>query len=129
MALYRQTLRQAGRPGYAAAWREMFVADSRAQAIATIRPYAEWLYQNRVALGHDRLLPVADRIDVPFEQVLVDRFIIGSPAECAAEIARYQAAGVEELIMRCQWPGMPLTDALQAIERFGREVLPRFAIA
>ena len=25
--------------------------------------------------------------------------------------------------------GMPLTDALQAIERFGREVLPRFATA
>jgi hypothetical protein len=29
--------------------------------------------------------------------------------------------------MRCQWPGMPLTEALQAIERFGHEVLPRCA--
>ena len=103
------------------------MAESRAQAVTTIRPYAEWLYQNRAALGHNRLLPAADRIDVPFEQILADRFIIGSPAECAAEVARYQAVGVEELIMRYQWPGMPLTDALQAIERFGHEVLPRFA--
>src|SRR3989442_13750255 len=115
MALYRQSARQAGRPGYAAAWREMFVADSRAQAIATIRPYAEWLYQKRVALGHDRLLPAADRIAVAFEPVLVDRFIIGSPAECAAGLARYQAAGVGELILRCQWPGMPRRELLQAI--------------
>ena len=64
-----------------------------------------------------------------FEQVLVDRFIIGHPAECAAEVAHYQAADVEELIVRCQWPGLPLAAALQAIERFGREVLPRFATA
>jgi alkanesulfonate monooxygenase SsuD/methylene tetrahydromethanopterin reductase-like flavin-dependent oxidoreductase (luciferase family) len=127
LALYHQTLRQAGRAGYVAAWREMCVAESRAQAVATIRPYAEGLYQHRAALGHNRLLPAADRIDVPFEQILVDRFIIGSPAECVAEVARYQAVGVEELIMRCQWPGMPLTEALQAIERFGHEVLPRCA--
>jgi len=105
----------------------MCVAESRAQAVATIRPYAEGLYQHRAALGHNRLLPAADRIDVPFEQILVDRFIIGSPAECVAEVARYQAVGVEELIMRCQWPGMPLTEALQAIERFGHEMLPRCA--
>ena len=78
----------------------MFVAESRTQAVTTIRPYAEWRYQNRAALGHNRLLPAADGIDVPFEQILADRFIIGSPAECAAEVARYQAVGVEELIMR-----------------------------
>jgi alkanesulfonate monooxygenase SsuD/methylene tetrahydromethanopterin reductase-like flavin-dependent oxidoreductase (luciferase family) len=127
LALYHQTLRQAGRAGYVAAWREMFVAESRPQAIATIRPYAERLYQHRAGLGHNRLLPAADRIDVPFEQILVDRFILGSPAECAAEIARYAALGVEELILRCQWPEMPLSDTLQAIERFGHEVLPRCA--
>ena len=127
LALYQQTLRQSGRTRYVAAWREMFVAESRAQAVATIRPYAEGLYHNRAALGHSRLLPAADRIDVPFEQILVDRFILGSPAECAAEVARYHALGVEELILRCQWPGMPFSDALQAIERFGHEVLPRVA--
>ena len=125
MELYRDTLRQAGKTGYVAAWREMFVADSRAAAITTIRPHVEWLYRDRAALGHNRLLPEADRIDVPFEQVLAGRFILGSPAECVAEVARYRAIGVEEIIMRCQWPGMAVEPALQAMQRFGRDVLPQ----
>jgi alkanesulfonate monooxygenase SsuD/methylene tetrahydromethanopterin reductase-like flavin-dependent oxidoreductase (luciferase family) len=125
MAIYRDALQQTGKTGYVAAWREMFVAQSQDAALATIRPSVEWLYRDRAALGHNRLLPEADRIDVPFEQVLEGRFILGSPAECIAEVARYRAVGVEELIMRCQWPGMAVEPALQAIQRFGSDVLPR----
>jgi alkanesulfonate monooxygenase SsuD/methylene tetrahydromethanopterin reductase-like flavin-dependent oxidoreductase (luciferase family) len=125
MEIYRAALQQADRIGYVAAWREMFVADSREAAITAIRPHVEWLYRDRAALGHNRLLPEADRIDVPFEQVLAGRFILGSPAECIAEVAGYRAIGVQEIIMRCQWPGMPVEPALQAIERFGRDVLPQ----
>jgi alkanesulfonate monooxygenase SsuD/methylene tetrahydromethanopterin reductase-like flavin-dependent oxidoreductase (luciferase family) len=125
MGLYRATLEQSGRTGYVAAWREMYVADSREAAVATIRPSVEWLYRDRAALGHSRLLPEGDRIDVPFEQVLEGRFILGSPAECAAEVARYRDIGVQELVLRCQWPGMALEPALRAIQRFGRDVLPR----
>jgi alkanesulfonate monooxygenase SsuD/methylene tetrahydromethanopterin reductase-like flavin-dependent oxidoreductase (luciferase family) len=127
LALYRDSLRAVGRQGYVAAWREMYVAADRAQAIATIRPHVEWLYRDRAALGHNSALPEADRIDVPFAQVLEGRFIICSAEECAEEVRRYQAMGVEELIMRCQWPGMGADQTLQAIERFGRDVLPRFA--
>jgi alkanesulfonate monooxygenase SsuD/methylene tetrahydromethanopterin reductase-like flavin-dependent oxidoreductase (luciferase family) len=127
MQLYRDTIRVTGQAGFVSAWREMYVAADRAEAIATIRPHVEWLYRDRAALGHNRALPEADRIDVPFEQVLEGRFIIGSPEECVAEVRDYQAAGVEELILRCQWPGMAAQDALKAIERFGRDVLPRFA--
>jgi alkanesulfonate monooxygenase SsuD/methylene tetrahydromethanopterin reductase-like flavin-dependent oxidoreductase (luciferase family) len=125
MRLYRDTLRTTGRAGYVSAWREMYVAADRAEAIATIRPHVEWLYRDRAALGHNRALPEADRIDVPFEQVLDGRFIIGSPDECVAEVRHYQAAGIEELILRCQWPGMEAHETLMAIERFGREVLPK----
>ena len=127
MALYRDTLQATGRSGYIGAWREMYVAADRIEAIATIRPHVEWLYRDRAALGHNRELPAADRIDVPFEQILEGRFIVGSPEECSAEVQRYQAAGVEELILRCQWPGMPPAGVIKAIERFGHEVLPRFA--
>jgi alkanesulfonate monooxygenase SsuD/methylene tetrahydromethanopterin reductase-like flavin-dependent oxidoreductase (luciferase family) len=128
MSLYHDTLRTTGRAGYVSAWREMYVAADRAVAIATIRPHVEWLYRDRAALGHNRALPEADRIDVPFEQVLEGRFIIGSPEECVAEVQKYQAAGIEELILRCQWPGMAAQDTLTAIERFGRDVLPRFTV-
>jgi alkanesulfonate monooxygenase SsuD/methylene tetrahydromethanopterin reductase-like flavin-dependent oxidoreductase (luciferase family) len=126
IALYRNTLQATDRSGYIAAWREMYVAADRAEAIATIRPHVERLYRDRAALGHNRALPAEDRIDVPFEQVLEGRFIVGSPEECAAEVRRYEAAGVEELIVRCQWPGMAAAEVLKAIERGGHEVLPRF---
>ena len=81
----------------------------------------------RAALGHNRLLPETDRIDVPFEQMLAGRFPLGSPAECIAEVARYRAVGVQELILRCQWLGMAVEPALQAMQRFGRDVLPQYA--
>ncbi|ETX00670.1 MAG: hypothetical protein ETSY1_10420 [Candidatus Entotheonella factor] len=125
--LYQTTLSEVERTGYVAAWREMYVAEDRAEAIRLIQPYVERLYQNRAAMGHNRDLPNADRIDVGFEQVLADRFILGSPSDCIAEIERYRQLGVQELIVRCQWPGMPGESTLAAIRRFGQDVLPRFA--
>jgi alkanesulfonate monooxygenase SsuD/methylene tetrahydromethanopterin reductase-like flavin-dependent oxidoreductase (luciferase family) len=124
LPIYRQAL-PPDRPGFVAAWREMYVAPRRDEAVAIIRPHVEWLYRDRAALGHNRALPEADRIDVPFEQVLEGRFILGSPEECAAEIRKYRALGLAEIIVRCQWPGMATADALAAIEGFGREVMPR----
>jgi alkanesulfonate monooxygenase SsuD/methylene tetrahydromethanopterin reductase-like flavin-dependent oxidoreductase (luciferase family) len=129
VTLYRKALHEGQRKGSIAAWREMFVADSRDQAIQTIRPFVEALYRDRAALGHNQALPAADRIDVAFDQVIEGRFILGTPQQCAAAVASYQALGVEEIIMRCQWPGMPGSHALQAIQLFGREVLPRFSVA
>jgi alkanesulfonate monooxygenase SsuD/methylene tetrahydromethanopterin reductase-like flavin-dependent oxidoreductase (luciferase family) len=105
----------------------MFIAETRQEAIDTIRPHVEWLYRDRAATGHGHDLPEADRIDVPFERVLQDRFIIGSPDECIAEVKKYQALGIEELILRCQWPGMPNSDTYRAVELFGETVLPHFA--
>ena len=125
--LYREAAAAAGKPGYISAWREMFIAESREEAIRIARPHVEWLYQDRAASGHSLELPEADRIDVGFEQVLTDRFIIGSPVECVAEIEKYRELGIQELILRCQWPGMPNQDSLRAVELFGQEVLPHFA--
>ena len=126
MPVYQEAAKAAGKPGYISAWREMFIAETREKAIAIARPHVEWLYQDRAASGHSQELPAADRIDVPFEQVLAGRFIIGSPDECAEEIKKYQKLGIQELILRCQWPGMPNQDSNRAVELFGKEVLPRF---
>ncbi len=125
--IYQEAARAAGKVGYISAWREMFIAETRKKAIEIARPHVEWLYQDRAASGHSQELPAADRIDVPFEQVLEGRFIIGSPDECDKEIQKYQELGVQELILRCQWPGMPNQDSSRAVELFGQEVLPRFA--
>ena len=106
----------------------MYVAPTHDQAIDTIRPYVEAMYSHRASLGHNTELPEADRIASSFEQVLEGRFIVGSPTECAEQVQAYADAGVDELIMRCQWPGMPGPAAFQAIELFAREVMPGFSI-
>ena len=124
--IYRDAVQAAGKPGYISAWREMFVAETREEAIRIARPHVEWLYRDRAASGHSQELPEADRIDVAFDQVLAGRFIIGSPEECVAEVKQYAELGIEELILRCQWPGMPNADSLKAVELFGKEVLPAF---
>ncbi|MFQ6027240.1 MAG: LLM class flavin-dependent oxidoreductase [Dehalococcoidia bacterium] len=124
--LYQKAAQEAGKLGYILAWREMFIAETREKAIEIARPHVEWLYQDRAASGHSQELPEADRIDVSFERVLEGRFIIGSPQECVAEIEKYRELGIQELILRCQWPGMPNEDSLRAVDLFGQEVLPKF---
>jgi len=124
--LYRDAVKKAGKPGFISAWREMFVAGSRQEAIDIMRPHVEWMYRDRAALGHSQELPEADRIDVPFDRILEGRFILGSPEECIAEIEKYRELGVDELVLRCQWPGMPNKDSLRALELFGEKVLPHF---
>jgi len=127
VALYRQALERSGRSGAIWAWREAYVAPDRQTALNTIRPSVEAMYADRAALGHARDLPATDRIDVPFEQILQDRFIVGDPDQCAREIKRYREMGVETIIMRMQWPGMTQEQVLRSIRLMGREVIPRFA--
>ena len=124
--LYRDAAKKAGKPGFISAWREMFVAESRQKAIDIMRPHVEWLYRDRAALGHSQELPEADRIDVPFDRILEGRFILGSPEECIEEIEKYRELGIDELVLRCQWPGMPNKDSLRALELFGDKVLPHY---
>lgn len=124
---YREEVKEAGKPGYIAAWREAFVAESKQHAIDIIRPPVEWLYKDRATLGHSQELPEADRIDVPFEQVLEGRFIIGSPEECIEEIHKYKEQGVEELILRSQWPGMEGDVTAKSLRLFAEKVMPEFA--
>ena len=123
---YREAVKEAGKPGYIAAWREVFVAESKQQAIDIVRPQVERRYKDRAALGHSQELPEADRIDVPFEQVLEGRFIIGSPEECIEEIHKYKEQGVEELILRSQWPGMKGDVTTKSLRLFADKVMPEF---
>ncbi len=64
---------------------------------------------------------------MPFEQVLDDPFIIGSPEECIEEINRYKDQGVAELILRSQWPGMEGDVSTKSLRLFAEKVMPHFA--
>ena len=63
---------------------------------------------------------------MPFEQVVEGRFIIGSPEECIEEIHKYKENGVEELILRSQWPGMEGDVTAKSLRLFAEKVMPEF---
>ena len=60
-----------------------------------------------------------------FEDLITDRFIIGSPEECAEQITRLmQATGCNRLVTRIQWVGMEHAHVMRTIELLGTEVVP-----
>lgn len=69
---------------------------------------------------------IGDRKAQPeFADLIDGRFIIGSPEECAADIAHLlRATGCNRLVARIQWLGMEHAHVMRTIELLGREVAP-----
>ncbi|MBV9558610.1 MAG: LLM class flavin-dependent oxidoreductase [Pseudolabrys sp.] len=60
-----------------------------------------------------------------FEELLADRFIIGSPEDCAEEITSLmRATGFNRLVARIQWVGMEHRHVMRTIALLGGEVAP-----
>ncbi|WP_089717583.1 LLM class flavin-dependent oxidoreductase [Candidatus Entotheonella palauensis] len=61
----------------------------------------------------------------PFEEVTADRFIIGSPDQCLAEIDRYVAKlGVNYLVCRMNMPGLSHDKVMASMRLFAEAVMP-----
>jgi alkanesulfonate monooxygenase SsuD/methylene tetrahydromethanopterin reductase-like flavin-dependent oxidoreductase (luciferase family) len=100
--------------------REVYVAGDRATAIRDAGPWLFPKYQTYVAWGQDGAMPQDDTLAAEFEELLRDRFVLGSPEGCFEDLVRYeQRLGVTEVIVRVQWPGMPQAQAMRAIEAMG----------
>lgn len=57
-----------------------------------------------------------------------DRFIIGGPESCRAQIERFRSRlGIDELILRLSFPGMPSSRIQAGLRLLGEHVLPAFA--
>jgi probable F420-dependent oxidoreductase len=57
-----------------------------------------------------------------------DRFIIGGPESCRAQIERFRSRlGIDELILRLSFPGMPSARIQAGLRLLGEHVLPAFA--
>jgi alkanesulfonate monooxygenase SsuD/methylene tetrahydromethanopterin reductase-like flavin-dependent oxidoreductase (luciferase family) len=126
MALYRRTLDSAGRtfPTDAPLLKEFRIGATRRAALDESRPYLEPKYRAYADWGLDKPMPKEESLSVPFDDLARDRFIIGTPEECRADIDRHaRVLGVNHFIFRVQWPGMPQEDALPQIERLGREII------
>ena len=129
MALYRAALARAGKPfpSELPMMREICVAESRAEAVRLARPYLEQKYRAYVQWGQHRALPRDDDMTQAFDDLLRDRFILGDPSECAAEIQRCIAAtGATTMLFRVHWPGMPHETVTRAMRLLAEKVRPHF---
>ena len=127
--VYKRALDEYGKPfpREFPARREVFVARSREEAIRICAPYLSAKYAAYQQWGQGQAMPAGDNdLGVEFEELLRDRFLLGSPDEVADAILRLnRATGINHLIMSVQWPGMPQTLVLDELHMLAEEVFPR----
>ncbi len=107
--------------------REVFVARSRDEAIRLCAPYLGAKYRAYQQWGQNQVMPEGDNdLGVEFDELIRDRFLLGSPDEVAGHILRlHRQTGINHLIMSVQWPGMPQSLALDQLHMLAEEVFPR----
>lgn len=105
--------------------REACVAPTDEEALEIARPYLAPKYAAYVDWGQSDVLPPTDTLRREWEELRAGRFLIGSPETVAGQVRALQEAGVTELVVRAQWPGLPQRDALRTLELLAEEVVPR----
>jgi alkanesulfonate monooxygenase SsuD/methylene tetrahydromethanopterin reductase-like flavin-dependent oxidoreductase (luciferase family) len=127
--VYKCALDEHGKPFPAEfpARREVFVARSRSEAIRRCAPFLSAKYKAYHEWGQDRAMPAGDDdLGVEFDELIRDRFLIGSPDEVAEQmLALERATGINHLIMSVQWPGMPQSMALDQLHMLAEDVFPK----
>ena len=128
MALYRAERARLGKPmppQDLPIIKELFCAKDRATAIELCRPYLDQKYQVYAKWGQDQAMPDDESFDQGFDELLRDRFIVGSPEECYEQLRPYwEEMGVNHLIIRTHWAGMPLETSLGSMSLISEELLP-----
>lgn len=103
--------------------RDCFVADSTAAAREAIEPSLLTLYRWYARWSQTYL--DTHEVAVDWDE-LSEKFVIGSPEECIERLRTYEALGVDQVLLRCQFPGQPQEPTIECLERLGREVIPAF---
>ena len=107
--------------------REVFVADSREDAIRLCGPHLAGKYAVYASWGQDKAMPAGDSdLTAAFEDLARDRFLVGSADEVAEQmIALARATGVNHIVMSIQWSGVPQSLALETLQRLAEDVFPK----
>lgn len=101
--------------------REVHVAPTTEAARAAAGPALERLYERYAGAGLIR------EGHAGFPELARDRFIVGDPDDCIAEIHRYEEEiGVNYLVCRVAWPGLESSAVRASMDLFARAVMPHF---
>ncbi len=127
MAIYQEELDKVGKtmPPDLPLFREIFCAKDRETAIREAGPYLAGKYQAYASWGQDKVMPADESFDKDFEELLSDRFVLGSPEECYEQLRPYwEAFPISEMVLRPHWAGMPASLTKKSMELMSRELLP-----
>ena len=141
MDLYRRTLREQGMDDAAVArnveqcwvWRNVFVAETDAEAERIALPAFEAMHEHRVAMRkrvyEDQgvsIVPMPAPGTAPAARTVVEHSLIyGSPATVAEKLAQVAAIGVGGVIMQFRLGPMSYDDVAQSLTLFMRKVAPQ----
>lgn len=103
--------------------RDGYVADSVAAAREAIEPYLLELYRLYARWGQTYV--DEHEVEVDYDE-LAEKFVLGSPADCVEQLETYEELGVDQVVVRCQFPGQSQESTLACLERFGDDVIPAF---
>ena len=89
--LYTEELRKAGKPlpRKNPCRIEIYCAKNRAAAMEMGAPYISEKYKAYAQWESDKAMPEHERIDKSFEELVQDRFVIGSPEDCWHQLKPY----------------------------------------
>ena len=105
--------------------KEVFCAKDRATALEMAAPYLAAKYADYAKWGQDKAMPEGESFDQGFDDLLEDRFVLGSPEECFEQLRPYwEVLGVNHLIIRSHWAGMPVATALSSMRLISDELIP-----
>ncbi|HRF47410.1 MAG TPA: LLM class flavin-dependent oxidoreductase [Anaerolineales bacterium] len=109
--------------------REVVIAETREQAWDLAEKYVMVNYRDEYGGGWKHPL-IGSQDQTPVNQLAAltrDRFIIGDPDDCVRAIRRFsEAFGVDHLICRLYFPGMPHEHIMRELGLLAREVFPAF---
>lgn len=131
VALFHEARSEAGLPPVTTLpiLKEVCVAETDEEAMRIARPHLEHKYATYVGWGQSDVLPEGDTLRRAWQELTAGhRFVIGSPQTCAEMLTRHaDRLGVDEVICRVQWPGMPQEHVLQSIRLLAEAVVPAMA--
>ena len=109
--------------------RDVVIAPSEAEAEELAQNYLLPAYRDEYSTWSHPLIGTSDSTATDIlAELRKDRFIIGSPSQVIEQIAYFKEQfGMDHLVCRLHFPGMPPDQVLAAVRLIGEEVIPAFS--
>jgi alkanesulfonate monooxygenase SsuD/methylene tetrahydromethanopterin reductase-like flavin-dependent oxidoreductase (luciferase family) len=105
--------------------RDLYIADSPAEAAARIEPFVNGRTRTYIEWGLGKETEKSAILHEDAVDELNGRLLLGTPQQIADQLNALRAdIGMTDFVLRLQWPGMEQAEVLEQLRLFGSQVLP-----